>query len=162
RPQGLPPRLGASHSPGEDRFPARPSGAARGVEGPLDRSKRLAEAVVRQELPGDGTEELVGDDRGGEGALPRGESGDRRQGPGSVAEDSTRDARRHGEEVAGLAAARVPGEARDDRQAAGVGESPPCVDGDKGPGEERKEVGATAKDRGTVRHYRVATLAAAA
>src|SRR5207237_7171776 len=60
RPQGLPPRLGASHSPGEDRFPARPSGAARGVEGPVDRSERLAEAVVRQELPGDGTEELGG------------------------------------------------------------------------------------------------------
>src|SRR2546425_191386 len=140
RPQGLPSRLGAGHPTGEDRLPGGASGAARGAEGPLDRSERVAEAVVRQELSGDAAEELGRDHRGGESALPRGESGDRRQGPGSVAEDPARDARRDGEEVARLAAARLPGEARNDRQDAGLGEGPTCVDGDEGPREDFEEI----------------------
>src|SRR5207253_7170702 len=114
RPQGLSSRLGAGHPTGEDRLPGGASGAARGAEGPLDRSERLAEAVVRQELSGDAAEELGRDHRGGESALPRGESGDRRQGPGSVAEDPNRDARRDDEGVARLAAARLSGEARNE------------------------------------------------
>src|SRR6267378_1145748 len=132
-PQGSPPRLDAGHSAGKDRVPGGQPGAPCRAEGAVVRRQRLAETVVREELPGHrvprrGQALGRGYDRAA-GHLPGGEPGDRGQGPGSVAEGAARGARRPGEEMAGLAIEGLSSEARE-RQARAAGKDPARRDDD--------------------------------
>src|SRR5437899_2570053 len=130
RAQGVPPRLDAGNAAGEGGVPRRASASLWRAQVPLGWRERIAEAVVREELSGNGIpgelEALGRDGHRGAGALPRGEPGDRGEGPRRVAEGATGGARDAGEEGAGLATQAVPGAARERGQGAHLGEDAPC------------------------------------